>query len=192
MKWLAAAIASTMLWSPPNAATLRLYLARHGQTDWNLDGRLQGASDIPLNATGRRQAAAPAERLKGIRLDAVYSSALKRSRDTADILHGAAPLRPLVGLNERRLGGFEGRPSDADYQRRSQLPDDTLDGGESLTQFFARIRTTIDGILARHSSGAILVVGHGATNQMIVRALFHLTPEQPAAFQQNERGSLPL
>jgi broad specificity phosphatase PhoE len=184
MRWLAAAIGLAMLWSPQNPATLHLYLARHGQTDWNLDGRLQGAADIPLNATGRRQAAALAEQLKGIHLDAVYSSALKRSRDTAAIVHGAAPLRPLAGLSERRLGDFEGRHSDADYLRRSQLPDDTLDGGESLTQFFARILTTLDGILARHPSGAILVVGHGATNQMIVRALFHLTPQQAAAFQQ--------
>jgi broad specificity phosphatase PhoE len=184
MRWLAGAIGLAMLWSPQHDATLRLYLARHGQTDWNLDGRLQGAADIPLNATGRRQADALAQRLKGIHLDAVYSSALKRSRETAAIVHGAAPLRPLAGLNERRLGGFEGRHSDADYERRSQLPDDTLDGGESLTHFFERIRTTLDGILARHASGAILVVGHGATNQMIVRALFHLTPEQAAAFQQ--------
>jgi broad specificity phosphatase PhoE len=184
MRWLAAAIGVAMLWSPQHDTSLRLYLARHGQTDWNLDGRLQGASDIPLNATGRRQAGALAARLKGVHLDAVYSSALKRSRDTADIVHGAVPLRPLAGLNERRLGAFEGRHGDADYERRSQLPDDTLDGGESLTQFFARIRTTLNGILARHPSGAILVVGHGATNQMIVRALFHLTSEQAAAFQQ--------
>jgi broad specificity phosphatase PhoE len=184
MRWLAGAIGLAMMWAPQNDAVLQLYLARHGQTDWNLDGRLQGSADIPLNATGRLQAAALAERLKGVHLDAVYSSALKRSRETAEIVHGAAPLQALAGLNERRLGAFEGRHGDADYDRRSHLPDDTLDGGESIAQFFARIRTTLDGILARHPSGAILVVGHGATNQMIIRALFHLSAERAAAFQQ--------
>jgi broad specificity phosphatase PhoE len=59
------------------------------------------------------------------------------------------------------------------------------DGGESLSEFFTRIEHTLSGILARHRSGAILIVGHGATNQMIVRSLFHLTLEQAAAFQQS-------
>jgi probable phosphoglycerate mutase len=170
--------------APDAGETLRLYLARHGQTDWNLEKRLQGSADIPLNATGRRQAASLAQRLAGVHLDAVYSSQLQRSRQTAEIVHGAVPLIPLIGLNERRLGSFEGRPSSPEYERRSQDPDDTLDGGESVAQFFARVRTTLDDLLARHRSGAILIIGHGGTNQMIVRALFKLPPEQAAAFQQ--------
>jgi broad specificity phosphatase PhoE len=163
---------------------LKLYLARHGQTDWNLERRLQGGSDIPLNATGRQQAADLKQRLHGVHLDAIYSSALKRSRETAEIVHGAVPLVVVPGLNERRLGAFEGRTADAEYDRRSQDPDDALDGGESASQFFARIQATLAGILARHRSGAILIVGHGATNQTIVRALAGLSPEQARAFEQ--------
>jgi broad specificity phosphatase PhoE len=90
MRRLAGAIGLAMLWSPQQDATLRLYSARHSQTNWNVDRRLQ--------------ATALAERLKGIHLDAVYSTTLMRSRDTEDIVHGAAPLRPLSGLNNRRLG----------------------------------------------------------------------------------------
>src|SRR5205809_2046906 len=94
---------------PPerSAGPLRIYLARHGQTDWNAAHRLQGWTDIPLNATGREQAARLAERLKGIRFDAVYSSVLARSRETAEIVHGAVPIDSLAGLNERRLGKYE-------------------------------------------------------------------------------------
>jgi broad specificity phosphatase PhoE len=184
MPWMTAALAFAMLLVPPNDSVLRLYLARHGETDWNRDRRLQGRADIGLNDTGRQQAAALAERLAGVRFDAVYASELRRSRDTAAIVHGAAPLVALAGLNERRLGVFEGQISSPEYERRRQDPDDALDGGESLSQFFGRIHTTLESLLRRHRSGAILIVGHGGTNQMIVRALFGLSPEKAAAFNQ--------
>jgi probable phosphoglycerate mutase len=172
-------------------ATLRIYLARHGQTDWNVEHRLQGSTDTQLNGTGREQAVKLAARLRGVRFDAVYSSVLRRSRETAGIVRGPVPLTVLAGLNERRLGTFEGRRADAsdpatarDYERRSQDPDDTLDGGESLTQFFERVRATVAGIRAQHPSGAILIVGHGGTNQMIVRALLGLSANEAHSFEQ--------
>ena len=65
------------------AGGLRLYIARHGETDWNLAHRLQGWTDRPLDDLGRRQAMDLAESLKGVRIDAIYSSTLSRSRDTA-------------------------------------------------------------------------------------------------------------
>ena len=172
-------------------ATLRIYLARHGQTDWNVERRLQGSTDTPLNATGRQQAAQLAETLRGIRLDAVYSSTLSRSRETAEIAHGSVPLTSLAGLAERRMGKFEGRRVDAsdpataaEYERRSVDPDDALDGGESLNQFFERVRTTINAIKGQHNAGSILIVGHGGTNRMILRALLALTAERANAIEQ--------
>ena len=114
----------------------------------------------------------------------MYSSELRRSRETAEIVHGSAPLIALAGLNERRLGAFEGQIGGPAYARRSLDPDDTLDGGESLSQFFTRVRTTLISVLAHHPSGAILIVGHGGTNQMIVRTLFNLSAERAAAYQQ--------
>jgi broad specificity phosphatase PhoE len=170
---------------------LRIYLARHGQTDWNLEHRLQGGTDIALNALGRRQAAQLAERMRGIRLDAVYASPLRRSRETAEIVHGSVPVTIVAGLAERRLGKFEGRRTDEsdpgtaqEYERRSQEPDDSLDGGESVNQFFERVRAAIAGIVSRNPSGTILIVGHGVTNQMIVRALLGLSAPQARSFQQ--------
>ena len=172
--------------------TLRIYLARHGETDWNREHRLQGDTDTDLNSTGRLQAAKLAEHLKGVHLDAVYSSTLRRSRETAETAHGEVPLKSLAGLNERRIGKFEGKildrridPATAqEYPKRSRDPDDELDGGESLNQFYERVRATIENIRSQHSSGAILIVAHAITNQMIIRALLGLTLEQAISIKQ--------
>jgi probable phosphoglycerate mutase len=174
--------------SPGN---LQIYLARHGQTDWNAEHRLQGSADIALNSAGRIQAAQLASRLADIHFDAIYSSALLRSRTTAEIVRGDVPLTIVPGLNERRLGTFEGRRTDGSdpaaahtYPTRSQDPDDDLDGGESLTAFFDRVHAALTQIVSKHPSGTILIVGHGGTNQMIMRGLLGLSPAQAASFQQ--------
>jgi broad specificity phosphatase PhoE len=175
-----------------SAQTLRIYLARHGETDWNVERRLQGCTDTALNATGRQQAAKLAEELKGIHLDAVYSSNLRRSRDTAEIARGQAPVKSVAGLSERCLGKFEAKWLDRkrdpatvqEYPKRSRDPDDELDGGEALSHFYARVRATIENIRNQHTSGAILIVGHAVTNQLILRAIFDLTPEQAISIRQ--------
>jgi hypothetical protein len=87
---------------------LRIFLARHGQTDWNAEHRLQGANDTHLNATGRVQAEKLAARLSGVRFDGVYSSMLARSRETAAIAHGRVAIDSLADLNERNFGKFQG------------------------------------------------------------------------------------
>ena len=160
----------------PARSTLRIYLARHGQTDWNLEGRTQGGTNIPLNATGRQQAEDLKTRLTGVQLEAVYSSTLRRSSDTAEIVHGQAPVTSLPGLGERRFGKFEGRltsdPQDGpELQRRQWSPDDSLDGGESLNTLRERVRTAIDTIRKEHASGSILIVGHAYTNRMILSVI---------------------
>jgi probable phosphoglycerate mutase len=174
------------------AQPLRILLARHGQTDWNFERRLQGSTDIALNSTGLIQAATLAERLTGIHLDMVYCSALRRSRDTAEIARGAAPLKSLAGLNERGVGKFEGRWLDRtkdpetveEYPKRSRDPDDELDGGESWNQFYARVRAAFSEIRSRHSSGTILIVAHAGTNQMILREILGLSLERALAIKQ--------
>lgn len=174
---------------PESASTLRIYLARHGQTDWNLEGRIQGGTDIPLNATGRQQAQQLRARLTGVHLDAVYSSSLGRSRETAEIVHGQAPLTSLPGLGERRFGKFEGlltshTESGAELERRQWIPDDSLDGGESLNALRERVRATVDTIRKQHASGSILIVGHSYTNRMILSVILGLTIGQMQSFNQ--------
>src|SRR5436190_19003086 len=171
------------------ATTLRVYLARHGQTDWNVEQRMQGGTDIPLNATGRKQAAALKDHLKGVRFDAVYSSTLSRSRETAEIVRGQVALTSLPALGERRFGKFEGLLSNApdtgpEFERRRWDPQDALDGGESWVAFGDRVRSAIQTIRTKHPSGSVLVVAHGGTNQAILQILFNLSLDDTRAITQ--------
>src|SRR5262245_36314377 len=166
---------------------LRLYIARHGETDWNVLHRLQGWTDRPLNETGRRQAVELAETLKGIRLDAIYSSTLLRSRDTATTVAGKTmTVKSLAGLRERNYGHYQGGSDTApEYLRRSNDWADRLDDGESLNQLLARSRESLAQIRRAHPSGNVLIVAHRITNQMILRALLDLTPEQTVKIVQD-------
>lgn len=89
----------------------QLYLARHGETDWNAAGRWQGHTDIPLNAKGRAQAAAAADALQGVGLSGIVSSDLSRAYETARIVGERLGL-PIAyvdtDLRERAFGPFEG------------------------------------------------------------------------------------
>src|ERR1041384_8547771 len=97
--FLAAPPATVATAAQQQTGSLRLYIARHGETDWNVQHKLQGMTDIPLNDNGRRQAAAPAESLNGVPLDAIYSSTLSRRRDTARTVGGPSMMvKSLDGL----------------------------------------------------------------------------------------------
>ena len=169
------------------AGSLRLYIARHGETDWNVQHRLQGWTDRPLDETGRKQAAALAESLKGVHIDAIYSSTLSRSRDTAQTVAGKTmTVKSLDGLRERNYGHFQGgSDTDPEYLRRMNDWNDRLDEGESLNQLLARARDSLALIRREHPSGNVLVVAHRITNQMILRALLDLTPEQTVKIAQD-------
>ena len=192
---IAIVLALTLLLVPRAAVTpaaqgggsLRLYIARHGETDWNLQHRLQGWTDRPLDETGRQQAAALAESLKGVHIDAIYSSTLSRSRDTAQTVAGKTmTVKSLDGLRERNYGHFQGGSDmDTEYLRRMNDWNDRLDDGESLNQLLARTRDSLGQIRREHPSGNVLVVAHRITNQMILRALLDLTPDQTVKIAQD-------
>jgi broad specificity phosphatase PhoE len=168
-------------------STFRLYIARHGETDWNLEHRLQGWTDRPLNETGRRQAVELADALKGIRLDAIYSSTLSRSRDTARTVAGnTMTVKSLDGLRERNYGHYQGGSDTApEYLQRLNDWTDRLDDGESLNQLLARSRDSLAQIRREHPTGNVLIVAHRITNQMLLRALLDLTPEQTVKIVQD-------
>ena len=157
---------------------MKIYLARHGETDWNAERRLQGWTDIPLNENGRDQARQLTLRMQSIQLDAVYCSILRRSRETAEMLK-RTPTIALRELNEQSLGKYEGEQLDGDQMREFQMRrkdfDDALDGGESRNQHRARIRSALEQIQRNHSAESqVMVVGHGGTNSLILRELFDL------------------
>ncbi|MEQ1761490.1 MAG: histidine phosphatase family protein [Vicinamibacterales bacterium] len=170
----------------PDAGTLRIYLARHGESEANLARTLAGWLDTPLTARGRQQANDMAVALRGTPFDAVYSSTLVRSRVTAEILAPGAQVQALPELRERSVGRFEGKPNnDPEYLRRVPSDEDDLDGGEPRTRVLERVREALSRIQRANASGTVLVVGHANTNRMILRALLGLSPEQANAVAQD-------
>ena len=151
-------------------STTRLWLVRHGQTDWNLAGRYQGQADIPLNETGRQQAQTLAASLAGVAFDAVYSSDLSRAHQTALAL--TRPLGTLIRLEPRlreiHQGEWEGMLLSEIRAARSDGGTPHHDsthwrapGGESVIEVAARVAKAADEISRRFPGGQVLVVGHG-------------------------------
>ncbi|MDX6487199.1 MAG: hypothetical protein QOF43_2352 [Gaiellaceae bacterium] len=142
-----------------------LLLVRHGETDWNATGRLQGHTDRPLNDFGRRQAAELAERLAGENVEALYASDLSRARETADIL-GARLGIPVVvdpDLRERNWGSWEGLTG----SERDAVEFE----GEAPEEHRARILAAVQRIAAEHPGKKVVVVTHGGSMRRIQAAV---------------------
>ncbi len=149
----------------------RLCLVRHGQTDWNLEGRYQGQSNVPLNENGRAQAHALAWQLQECTFAAIYTSDLQRAMETATIL--AAPNNLLIisdpRLREINQGEWEGQLVQAIqaryevlWQQRSVDPASVRPpGGETVGEVACRVYAAMDDIAARHIGSSVLVVSHG-------------------------------
>ena len=162
-----------------------LLLARHGESDWNRARRWQGFADRPLTERGRAQAAELAERLADIALDAVYSSDLRRARDTAAAVANAKGLEstPVPALREIDVGSWQGLTRD-EAERR--FPDDFrrwLAGstgwhdGESYGDMSSRVLGAVDEIARRHDGGRVLIVSHGGPIRAIHAAALGLDVE---------------
>lgn len=160
---------------------LDLYLARHGQTDWNLEKRLQGGTDNHLNETGRAQARQLGDKLAGIRFAAIYHSSLARAGETAALARPGQAGKPLAALAERSFGKFEGMYEDgrdaelsAEFKARSGNLEDSLDGGESVASQARRVAQAITEIRARHRHGSVLIVSHGGVTPLILAELLQI------------------
>ncbi len=167
----------------------RIIAIRHGETAWNVDTRIQGHLDIPLNDTGRLQAQRMARALQDEPITAVYASDLSRALETAR--HLAQPLGLDVqqeqGLRERHFGSFEGKtfveiegllPEQA-RRWRQRDPAFTPDGGESLLDLQRRVVETAERLAARHTGELIALVGHGGVMDVLYRAATRLDLQAP-------------
>ena len=148
----------------------RILLTRHGETSWNALGKLQGATDIPLNETGRDQARALAVVFEDAGISAVWASDLLRARETAEVIASALQLAPPVidpELRERQFGVFEGLTR---HECAAQHPEawqawiaqtGTPPGGELREAAAARLGAALGRIAASPGTGDALVISHG-------------------------------
>jgi 2,3-bisphosphoglycerate-dependent phosphoglycerate mutase len=149
-----------------------IVLVRHGETDWNRDGRVQGHSDTPLNETGLLQAAELADVLRADGFSAVYSSDLARARSTAAPVADRYSLEvtPHSGLRERHFGTWEGL---RDVEIAERFPTAVADGrwgdGETSEEMTQRVLDTLLGIARDHPGETVLVVSHGGPIRAVLR-----------------------
>jgi broad specificity phosphatase PhoE len=140
-----------------------ILLARHGETDWNVERRIQGHADTPLNETGRGQAQAMADALAGERIDAVYSSDLLRAHETARIVAERRGLEvtAIRDLRERNFGTWEGLTDDEIFARYPEAATGSWGDGETREDMAQRVFEALRRIAETHPEGYVLVVSHG-------------------------------
>ena len=142
---------------------MEIYLVRHGETDWNMQKRLQGREDVPMNATGEEQADAVGRALSGVCFDYILSSPLSRARKTAEIIDGYVRCGKVVceeGLTERCFGSLSGQQVKNLY---------TAEADDMEPQ--AEVCSRVTDVLRRYEQlgcSRILAVSHGGT----IRAFF--------------------
>ena len=167
----------------------RICMVRHGETEWNAEGRVQGHTDIPLSPVGLKQAHAAAAALCQHDFSAVYSSDLMRVRQTAEpsVRRLALTLQLDPDLRERHHGIFErmlytevrSRYPEHYARYNSKDPDFDLETGESLRSFFERSVRALQRIVERHGGEQVLVFTHGGVLDMTYRHVLGLGLSAP-------------
>lgn len=144
---------------------MELYYVRHGLTDWNVEGKIQGDTDIPLNDIGRSQAREAQKLLHDINFDFVIASPLSRAYETASIINETHHKEIIVDerLRERNFGDLEG--NSIELSRVKTMWDPLVNykpnNGESFLDVEKRINEFLDELKANVSSKTILIVAHG-------------------------------
>lgn len=163
----------------------KICVARHGETDWNTEGILQGWIDVTINDNGRAQALELAGILAEAGLTRIYTSPLRRAAETAGIVAAAWQLAPPTvhaGLKERHFGSVEGRPKRELAATHPQLAQDIVrrnpaagfEDGETLDRFAARVLAALAEIGRDNAGARVLAVTHGWVMDVITRHVLHL------------------
>lgn len=170
---------------------MTFYVLRHGQTDWNVQMRLQGSTDIPLNETGRTQAHAAAKILAGEGITRIIASPLSRALETARIVGAASGIEPVIDqrLIERNFGQFEGMTIDEVHQHREEMrehmnPEADVDGkhypwdAEPLPEVIDRVYACVNDY---RETGKCLFVFHGIPFRAVTRRFLNDMYSSPNA-----------
>ncbi len=173
---------------------MKLYLVRHGQTDWNLQDRIQGWADIPLNATGIKQAERLRDQIreKNITPETAYASPLKRVRRTAEIItDGRWRIVLDERLKERDVGQFEGRPCKELFDHKINFLSYEINseayGVEPIRNFRARAEVFLRDLKDSHTQDAqILVVSSNGLMKQLHMIISGASQEQTPNFQNGE------
>ncbi|MFF2390186.1 histidine phosphatase family protein [Agromyces sp. NPDC058104] len=177
--------------APRHPEPTLIALVRHGETEWNRERRIQGMTDIPLNDTGRAQAAATGDRLAADGWDAVYASTLSRAAETAEIIADVLELpapRLMGSLAERSHGVLEGLDHAGRMAVEAQAA--TIEGLEPRSTVIARASAALAEIAAAHPGGSVVVVSHGGVIHSLILELSDWT--LPGAGYAITNGSVHL
>jgi|GEM_PF-115269 len=182
--------------SPSKEKSVHLTFARHGETDWNKQRKLQGGNgDIPLNETGRKQALDLAKKLKRKKFDVIISSDLSRTKETAQILSQELGIPHAASweiLRERHQGDWSGRSTD-EIRNEFSMPQGTSisfhpgnpPNGETRPEFLARIGRALNELLRAFAGKRVLLVGHGGVFRAMQSLIENIPPEEARALSQN-------
>lgn len=176
----------------------RIIAMRHGETAWNVDTRLQGQLDVPLNDHGREQARRAAHALAHDAPDAIYSSDLSRALETAQAAATVLghSITTDTGLRERCFGIWEGhtyaeveqRWPEESEQWRLRNPAFGPDQGETLQGFSDRVVATVTRLAARHPGQTVLLVAHGGVLDCLYRAASRMALNAPRTWELPNTG----
>ncbi|MDD4779402.1 MAG: histidine phosphatase family protein [Tissierellia bacterium] len=155
----------------------RIYITRHGETEWNIQHRFQGMKNSELTEKGILAAELLSERMENIELDCIVSSPLKRAFHTAEIVRGNKEIEIIKneGFKEINLGDFEGMNydeiSEASNDVIKKIRDDPFNNpypnGENLMEFYKRVENAFKEVIEKYKEKCILIVAHGGTIKCI-------------------------
>ena len=170
---------------------MKIYAARHCQTQWNVDNIVCGRSDIPLTEEGEKQALALAEKAAGYGLDIIIASPMIRAQQTARAVADRCGIEVLTDerLIEQCFGMFEGASrADEVYQRHKRKYFHKHGGGESMMQLAQRVYNALDDIIATHKGKNVLLVCHAGVCRVIRSYFVDMENEEMITYSPDNRS----
>jgi len=173
---------------------IKIYIARHGETTWNAEGRIQGRSDPALSSRGYAQSLALLEQLKGRSISALYTSTLQRSIQTAQPIasYFGLPIRRQAELNEITFGILEGKllfhfdeELKAEWNRfKDNRFTYRIPGAENYADVSSRVKPFMERLLREHKEQEVLIVGHRVVNRLLIGMLMEYPIERFLKIEQ--------